>query len=65
MRRPEMRRGFHIQVTSIGHERTGLRSYAMVGLNNRRVQPPSSACHTLSFRRSVFVPRATLKGLFT
>jgi len=36
MPRPERRRGFHRQVSSIGHECTGLRSYAMVGLNNRR-----------------------------
>ena len=65
MRRPERRRGFHRQVPSIGHECIGSGSYAMVGLNNRRVQPPSSACHTLSLRLQVFVPRATLNGLFT
>lgn len=65
MRRPERRRGFHRQVPSIGHECTGLESYVMVGFNNRRVQPPSSACHTLSFRRPVFVRRATLNGLLT
>ena len=65
MRRPERRRGFHRQVPSIGHECTDLGSYGMVGLNNRRVQPPSSACHNPSFRRPVFVPRASLNGLFT
>jgi hypothetical protein len=51
--------------SSIGHECKGLGSYAMAGLNTRWVQPPSSAFHTLSFRRPVFVPCATLNGLLS